>query len=178
MVISPMRRILLWASSTLTVLVLLFGYHTSTEGASGGGSGSLGIVSATVRGPGHGSGGGAASGAGGGNGNGNGGGSGSGSGSASGAAQARTVTGHVVPTAYGPVQVQLTVQNGSITGVAVPQYPTGSSTDAQINGYALPRLVQETLDAQSAHIDMVSGATFTSHGYLDSLQSALDQAGL
>ena len=48
----------------------------------------------------------------------------------------------------------------------------------EINDYALPILIQETLDAQSADIDMVSGATVTSDGYLQSLQSALDQAGL
>ena len=60
----------------------------------------------------------------------------------------------------------------------VLQYPSGNGTDAQINGYALPVLIQETLDAQSANIDMVSGATVTSGGYTESLQSALDQAGL
>ena len=58
------------------------------------------------------------------------------------------------------------------------QYPTGNGTDQQINSYALPILIQETMDAQSANIDMVSGATVTSDGYLQSLQSALDQAGL
>ena len=58
------------------------------------------------------------------------------------------------------------------------QYPTGNGRDEQINGYALPILIQETLDGQSAEIDMVSGATVTSVGYLQSLQSALDQAGL
>jgi uncharacterized protein with FMN-binding domain len=57
----------------------------------------------------------------------------------------------------------------------VVQYPSGNGTDQQINSYALPRLVKETLDAQSANIDMVSGATVTSEGYLQSLQSALDQ---
>ena len=51
----------------------------------------------------------------------------------------------------------------------------GNREDEQINSYALPVLVQETLDAQSADIDMVSGATVTSDGYLQSLQSALDQ---
>ena len=57
------------------------------------------------------------------------------------------------------------------------QYPAATRED-QINAYALPILIQETIDAQSAQIDMVSGATVTSTGYVQSLQSALDQAGL
>ena len=81
-------------------------------------------------------------------------------------------------TRWGPVQVELTVKAGSVTEVRVLQYPTGNSTDEQINSYALPVLIQETLDSQSASIDMVSGATVTSVGYQQSLQSALDQAGL
>ena len=56
--------------------------------------------------------------------------------------------------------------------------PSGNPKDDQINSYALPVLIQETLNAQSAQIDMVSGATVTSGGYLQSLQSALDQANL
>ena len=91
----------------------------------------------------------------------------------------RTVTGAVAQTRWGPVQVQITADAaGTITDVDVVQYPTGNREDQQINAYALPILVQETLDAQSANIDMVSGATVTSEGYLQSLQSALDQAGL
>ncbi len=58
------------------------------------------------------------------------------------------------------------------------QYPNGNGKDREINAEALPILVQETIDAQSAKIDMVSGATVTSDGYVSSLQSALDQAGL
>ena len=58
------------------------------------------------------------------------------------------------------------------------QYPNGNGRDQEINAYALPILIQETLDAQSANIDMVSGATVTSDGLPQSLQSALDQAGL
>jgi uncharacterized protein with FMN-binding domain len=60
----------------------------------------------------------------------------------------------------------------------VIDYPSSNGKDQQINARALPVLVQETLDAQSADIDMVSGATYTSDGYTESLQSALDQAGL
>ena len=81
-------------------------------------------------------------------------------------------------TRWGPVQVEITVKGGTITAVDVVQHPTGNHTDAEINDYALPVLVQDTLKAQSAKIDMVSGATVTSDGYVQSLQSALDQAGL
>jgi uncharacterized protein with FMN-binding domain len=91
---------------------------------------------------------------------------------------AGTTTGSVAQTRWGPVQVQITVQDGRITAVTVPQYPDGNGRDREINDVALPELVQETLSAQSADIDMVSGATVTSEGYLESLQSALDQVGL
>ena len=70
------------------------------------------------------------------------------------------------------------MKSGTITAVDVVQYPSGNNKDQEINDYALPVLVQDTLQAQSAKIDMVSGATVTSDGYVESLQSALDQAGL
>src|SRR6185312_16327782 len=89
-----------------------------------------------------------------------------------------TVSGSVASTRWGPVQVTITVINGKVTAVEVPQYPTGNGKDRRINASALPILTRETLTAQSADIDMVSGATVTSEGYLQSLQSALDQAGL
>jgi uncharacterized protein with FMN-binding domain len=94
------------------------------------------------------------------------------------AGSAGTVTGSVAQTRWGPVQVQITVGAGRVTDVTVLQSPDGNGRDREINDEALPVLVQETLDAQSADIDMVSGATVTSTGYLQSLQSALDQAGL
>ncbi len=81
-------------------------------------------------------------------------------------------------TQWGPVQVELALKSGTITDVSVLQYPSGNPQDDQINSYALPILIQNTLDAQSAQIDMVSGATVTSVGYVQSLQSALDQAGM
>lgn len=62
-----------------------------------------------------------------------------------------------------------------LAAVAI-DYPNGSGQDQQINAYAVPVLEQETLAAQSAQIDAVSGATFTSGGYVGSLQSALDEA--
>jgi uncharacterized protein with FMN-binding domain len=94
------------------------------------------------------------------------------------AATSKTVTGTVAQTRWGPVQVQLTIASKKITNVAVVQYPNSNGRDQEINAQALPILIQETLTKQNASIDMVSGATYTSDGYLQSLQSALDKAGL
>lgn len=94
------------------------------------------------------------------------------------AARTGTVTGDTAQTRWGPVQVQLTVSGGRITGIALLQLPSSNGRDAEINDAAVPVLEQETLQAQSAQIDGVSGATYTSEGYIASLQSALDQAGL
>lgn len=87
-----------------------------------------------------------------------------------------TFTGSATSTRYGPVQVQITVTGGKIVDVQAVEYPTDNSRDRQINERAIPQLVSETLNAQSADIHFVSGATYTSQGYLDSLQSAIDQA--
>jgi uncharacterized protein with FMN-binding domain len=87
-----------------------------------------------------------------------------------------TVNGGVADTMYGPVQVQVTVRGGRITGAHAIVYPQGGGRDQQINGQAVPQLDQETLQIQSARIDTVSGATYTSDGYRRSLQSALDAA--
>ena len=65
-----------------------------------------------------------------------------------------------------------------ITAVNALEYPEGTPRDQQINSYAIPQLNQETLAADSAHIDTVSGATYTSGGYIGSLQNALDKAGI
>jgi uncharacterized protein with FMN-binding domain len=163
-----MKKIVMWLMSTLTVLVLLFGYNTSTSStvaAAGGntsastpysgGTGSTGAAGTTSAPA-----------------------TGSSSSSGSSSAASGTVTGAVADTRWGPVQVQITVADGSITDVAVVQYPDSNGKDQQINARALPILIQETLEAQSASIDMVSGATYTSDGYVTSLQSALDQAGM
>ncbi|MEU1274489.1 FMN-binding protein [Streptomyces sp. NPDC005799] len=104
------------------------------------------------------------------------GGSGSSSGAASGAAQAKTVTGAVAQTQYGPVQVRITVANGKITKADAVQAPKGGLSD-QKTALAIPKLNQEAVAAGNAQIDSVSGATYTSGGYKQSLQSALDQAG-
>jgi uncharacterized protein with FMN-binding domain len=90
----------------------------------------------------------------------------------------KTVTGDAADTRYGPVQVQITVSNGKLTGVTAVDYPQNDPRDQEINAYAIPQLNNEALAAKSAKIDMVSGATYTSDGYIQSLQSALDQAGL
>ena len=92
------------------------------------------------------------------------------------AATSVVVAGGVVDTQYGPVQVGITVRGGRISKVHTLQHPSGDGQTDQINGYAVPQLNQETMAAQSAQIDTVSGATFTSEGYRQSLQSALDAA--
>ncbi|MFF7238686.1 FMN-binding protein [Streptomyces collinus] len=99
-----------------------------------------------------------------------------GSGGPSGAAQARTVTGKVSQTQYGPVQVRITVSGGKITKAEAMQAPKGGLSD-QKTQLAVPKLNQEAVAAGNAGIDAVSGATYTSTGYKQSLQSALDQAG-
>mgnify|MGYP003296819476 CR=1 FL=1 len=155
-----MKRIALWLLSTVSALVLLFGYHTSTSGPESQSQGTVftstlpaGSTADTSskRSVGSGTGGGGRS---------------------------VTATGAVADTRWGPVQVQLTSRGGTITKVSVLQHPTGNSTSDDINNYALPILVRDTLDAQGTDIHMVSGATYTSTGYVQSLQSALDRAGL
>jgi uncharacterized protein with FMN-binding domain len=90
----------------------------------------------------------------------------------------QTVTGVAASTRYGPVQVQVTVTNGRVSSVEAVEYPVQSPKDRQINAYAIPRLNAEAVATSNAQIDMVSGATYTSRGYITSLQSALNQAGL
>jgi len=87
-----------------------------------------------------------------------------------------TYTGTAIQTRYGAVQVQVTISNGKITGVTTLRAPSGDPHSSSISAAATPVLASEALTAQSAKIDTLSGATFTSQGYLASLQSALDQA--
>ncbi|HEY5050441.1 MAG TPA: FMN-binding protein [Acidothermaceae bacterium] len=87
-----------------------------------------------------------------------------------------TFLGASVQTRYGPVQIKITYAGGRVTGVVAVQLPSGRSRDAEINNYAVPILESETLAAQGANINSVSGATYTSDGYVQSLQSALDAA--
>ena len=135
-----MRRISLWFLSTVAVVTLLFGYHTSTSGAATAAGPT--VVSAAPA-------------------------------PAGTTATGNIVTGSVAQTRWGPVQVRLTLASGKITAVDVVQYPNGNGRDQEINADALPVLVQETISAQSANIDMVSGATVTSDGYVQSLQAAI-----
>lgn len=167
-----MRRITAWLLGTVCGLVLLVSYHTSTMGPAGPRT-SAGVVAAPAAGeaasppipttattaPG---GNGAAS---------------PGSNGAAGAADT-VVTGPEVPTRRGPVQVQVRVQNGRLVDIVPLVLPDSNYRDERINSYAVPILRQEALEAQSANIDTVSGATLTSDGYAKSLQAALDSAHL
>jgi uncharacterized protein with FMN-binding domain len=87
-----------------------------------------------------------------------------------------TVTGSVENTQYGPMQIELTLAGKKITNVKVVQQTNDGSLSQQIDAMAIPKLTSETLTAQSARIDAVSGASYTSQGYIQSLQSALDKA--
>ena len=158
-----MRRIVIWLASTVTVVVLLFGYHTSTNQTAATAATSPAAAPSSTEpstpAP--------SSSA-----------SSSSSSKSSSSSGSKTYTGSVAQTRWGPVQVEITVASGKITDVSVLQQPNGNGKDAEINDYALPILVKDTIDQQSAQIDMVSGATVTSDGYVSSLQSALDEAGI
>ncbi len=195
-----MRRIVIWAMSTLTVLVLLFSYNTSrsssaivaaetrtvtatskTSGSTGSASGSSsasatdssgqqpnpatttdsGTTSKTTAGGSSGSSGSSGS-----------------AGSSNTSSAATTYAGDAVMTRYGNVQVQITVKDGKITAADVLQVPWNDRRDQMINSSAVPVYNQEAVSAQSAQIDVVSGATYTWDGYTQSLQSAIDQAHL
>ncbi|TCK60143.1 FMN-binding protein [Curtobacterium sp. PhB136] len=99
------------------------------------------------------------------------------SGSGSSAADG-TYTGTAVSTRYGDVQVEVIVAGGKLTEVTALQLTDDDPRSSMISAQAAPVLRQEALTAQSAQIDTVSGATYTSDGYIQSLQSALDQAGM
>lgn len=137
-----MKKIMYFLLSTVTILVLLFGYRTSLMGPM---NASDTVIS---------------------------------SGDSGTSAAAQTFTGSATQTEWGIVQVEITVADSKITDVQVLRYPNENPKDVQINNYALPVLIDETISAQSADIQMVSGATVTSVGYITSLQAALDEAGL
>jgi len=147
-----MRRIVIWLASTITIVVLLFGYHTSTNKSTSAATVPSASAPTTTSSP-----------------------QASSSGNSS---NIKTYTGSVAQTRWGPVQVKITVQDGKLTKVTVLQQPNGNRRDQEINDQALPILIDETVSAQSAKIDMVSGATVTSEGYLQSLQAAIDEAGI
>ena len=160
------RRIALWGLTTVGALALLFSYRTSTSSAlptvgpsttptstTPSGSSPTGGTSSGSTAP-------------------------STSSTPKRSTYSGTVTGTAADTRYGPVQVKVTLASGKITAVDVVQVPESSGRDEEINSQAVPELVSETLQAQNSQIDMISGATYTSDGYLTSLQSALDQAGV
>ena len=93
-------------------------------------------------------------------------------------ASGKRYDGDVESNQYGDVQVRVTVRNGKLVDVTALQVPENDPRSAQINGYAAPLLRQEALSAQSAKIDTVSGATYTSESYQASLQTALARAGV
>ena len=86
-------------------------------------------------------------------------------------------TGPAYDTYYGPVQVQVTIQGGRMVAVDVPQYPADRRASQRINGRALPILESEVISAQSARVNIISGATLTCDAYLRSLNAALVKAG-
>jgi uncharacterized protein with FMN-binding domain len=161
-----MRRVVLALGGTIAGLVMLLSFRTHM--------GSTAVAGVSGTGGTAGSGGNTSSGS---------------SGSASGAAAAAAapvsagsgtgtvLTGSVIMTGYGPTQVQVTLNTGKIVKVTVLQHTNDGVNSQMIDGRALPLLNQETLTAQSAKINAVSGASYTSAGYIKSLQSALDKAG-
>jgi uncharacterized protein with FMN-binding domain len=164
-----MRRVALALFSTITGLVILLDFktHSTTAGTipaavgtAGAGGTSDGTASGTTSSTGSTSSTGATS------------------SSSSSTSSSKSVTGDSVDTRWGPVQVQITVTNGKVTKANAVVYPSGNSRDQEINAYAIPALNQEAVSAGSAQVDTISGATVTSDGYISSLQSALDKAGL
>lgn len=173
-----MRRISLWLLSTISALVLLFSYQSSVTQAAGtsivADGGADTATSSPTTSPGDSSRSGSSR-----SGSSTDSNTSSSSTSGSGSSTAATTyTGEAVSTRYGNVQVRITVSGGRVTTSEVTQVPWSSGHDRQINAQAVPILNQEAVDAQSASIDMVSGATYTSEGYIQSLQSAIDQAHL
>ena len=160
-----MRRLTLWIASTLSALVLLFSYHTSTNASVGS---SVVALAGTGSGATSGSGSGSSPSSG----------TTSGSTAAPETSAGTTYAGDAVSTRYGDVQVEITVADGKVTAARVLQVPWNDHRDQEINAAAVPILNEEAVAAQDADIDMVSGATYTSEGYVGSLQSALDRAGL
>ncbi|OIJ66700.1 FMN-binding protein [Streptomyces mangrovisoli] len=153
----PLRRIVLASAATVSGFVLLLSLKPHSSEGIAVGSSAPAPASTSAASP-------APSG-------------GSSSSSGSSSSGSKTVTGDSVDTRWGPVQVRITVKSGKLTDVTAVVYPTENPRDQEINAYAIPELRREALSAQSADITSVSGATYTSDGYKQSLQSALDSAG-
>jgi uncharacterized protein with FMN-binding domain len=150
-----MRRVILAIVSTVVGLVLLLTFKTHSTSGAGSPPAAIGTPSAGQNGAGQ---------------------SGTGQGAGGSTAGATTVTGAAASTIYGPVQVQIMVKGGKVTAAKAVEYPQDTPRDSQINAFAIPVLDREAASVGSAKIDMVSGATYTSQGYITSLQNALDQA--
>jgi uncharacterized protein with FMN-binding domain len=93
----------------------------------------------------------------------------------------KTVTGSAVAVSegrrvFGTVQVRLTLTNGKITAATAINYPSDDSRSSEISSYSIPVLSREVLQAQGTSIAVVSGATYTSNAYAQSVQAALDAA--
>ncbi|WP_062202951.1 FMN-binding protein [Demequina salsinemoris] len=89
-----------------------------------------------------------------------------------------TYTGEAVQTRYGVYQVEITVSGGEVTDVTLVQEGASDRESTQIKSVALPELIQEVLDTQSSDVSYISGASFTSQGFAQSVADAFDQAGL
>jgi uncharacterized protein with FMN-binding domain len=159
-----MRRIVLAIAGTISGLVIVLSYPTSlnrntaaTAALASGGAAATQSGSSSTGSPAGGT---------------------SSGGSTTTAPVTTTYTGATVRTQFGPVQVQITVTDGSLTDAVATRYPSQDRRSMQISSYAVPTLESETVSAKSASIHLVSGATYTSRGYVQSLQSALDQAQL
>ena len=94
----------------------------------------------------------------------------------SGQYQDGTFTGPITNAYYGQVQVQVVISGGKISSVTFLNYPQDRRTSQRINAYAVPQLQSEAVQAQSANVDVVSGATLTSQAFMQSLQGALNSA--
>ena len=139
-----MRRIALWGLVTLTVLVLLFSYHTSTSSRFAPSQAAVAAREAVdMRPP---------------------------------TMDSGRFDGDAIVTRFGVVQVRITVHDGRMTSVEALQVPNRDRHDRLINDRAVPILNAEAVRTQSADVDLVSGATLTSHAYTESLQSAIDKA--
>lgn len=147
-----MRKVLLTFMTTVAAVVAMFGYRTSTPHP-------VSVATPSVA---------AAGGAD----------SAHSAGTTPAAPTSRVVTGPAVSTRWGPVQVAITVAGRTITAADAVVVPSENRRDVEINARAIPVLTEETVKAQGAGIDAVSGATVTSGGYVTSLQAALDAAGL
>ena len=146
-----MKKILYTLLATVSGLVLLFSYHTSRSSVTAATTETRRVMSGQQS---------------------------MGSSSSQSDSSSGTFTGDEVMTRYGVMQVQITVAAGAITSAEAVRYPMTDRHDQLINSQAVPIYNSEAVHAQSADIDVVSGATVTWEGYTSSLQSAIDRANL